>query len=157
MKSIHQFLVLFSALMLTIFFALPISAEERATKEECVAKVNAAVKLIQEEGPDAAFKKIVAQDGPYVWKDSYVFCIGDKVGKNLAYPVPKFLGFPMKNFRDEEGNQPFVEIIEVANKEGKGWKSYYYSSKKDPKLKLKNNYFAKVPGENVIVIAGYYE
>ncbi len=145
------------AVFVIVVFVSPLHAGELATKEECVAKVNEAVQLIQKEGPEASFKKIMGKNGPFIWKDSYVFCIGDKLGVTLAHPLPRILGFPMKNYKDEEGQQPFLEIIDVANKEGKGWKSYYYSGQGEPVSRLKTIYFAKVPGENVIVAAGYYK
>ncbi len=144
-------------ILLTLIFVVPIHAKEMATKEECVAKVNMAVELIQKEGLDASFEKIMDKSGPFIWKDSYIFCIGDRVGKTLAHPLNQIIGFPLKNFKDDEGNQPFIEILEVANKEGKGWKSYYYSGKSEQQSRLKTVYFAKVPGENVIVAAGYYK
>ncbi len=145
------------AVFVTLIFVVPIQAQEMATKEECVTKVNMAVELIQKEGLDASFIKIMDKSGPFIWKDSYIFCIGDKVGKTLAHPLTRIIGFPMKNFKDEEGNQPFIEILEVANKEGKGWKSYHYSRKGKQTSRLKTVYFSKVPGKNVIVAAGYYK
>lgn len=157
MKNIFRLRVLISAMMLILFFVLPIGAQEKATKEECVEKVNAAVKLIQKEGLETSLKKIMDKEGPYAWKDSYVFCIGDKVGKTLAHPMPRLIGFPMSRYRDAKGEQPFLEVIEVANKEGQGWKSYHFQGTDVQSSRLKNAYFAKVPGENVIVCAGYYE
>ncbi len=137
--------------MVSILFSSQlISASEKATKEECVEKVNAAVQLIQKEGQEVALKKIMDKQGSFIWKDSYVFCIGDKIGVTHAHPMNRLLGFPMKNFKDEKGNQPFIEVIEVANKEGNGLKSYYYSG-------VKTIYFAKVPEQNIIVIAGFYK
>ncbi|MCP3928016.1 MAG: sodium:calcium antiporter, partial [Bacteroidetes bacterium] len=123
MKRKFQFVGLFTAIVLAVICVQPISASEKATKEECVDKVNAAVGLIQKEGLDASFKKIMDKSGPFIWKDSYVFCIGDKVGVTHAHPMKRLLGFPMKNFKDEEGKQPFVEVIEVAKTKGNGWKS----------------------------------
>ncbi len=165
MKNNYRVAGLLLAIMLAFIFVQPLTAQEMATKEECVEKVNMAVELIQKEGPEASFKKIMDKNGPFIWKDSYIFCIGDKVGKTLAHPLTRIIGFPMKNFKDEEGNQPFIEILEVANKEGKGWKSYHYSGPGKQTCKVNNKqtsrlktvYFSKVPGKNVIVAAGYYK
>lgn len=131
-------------------------SQEKATREECVAKVEEAVKEIRETGLDSALKKIDDRKGPYVWKDSYVFCVDDGEGKLLAHPFAQRKGYPMKNYRDAEGKQPFVEILEVANSKGKGWKSYKFETVGEAP-KLKNSYFVKVPGEKVIVGAGYFE
>ena len=157
MKKNFRLTSLISAIILTLLLVLPVTAQEKATKEECVEKVNAAVKLIQSEGLETSLKKIMDKDGPYVWKDSYVFCIGDEVGKTLAHPMPRIIGFPMSRYRDAKGDQPFLEVIEVANKAGQGWKSYYFQGRDGQEDRLKNAYFVKVPGANVIVSAGYYE
>ncbi len=157
MKSTLRITVLIPAIMLLALCVSPIIAQEKATKEECVEKVNAAVKLIQDEGLEASLPKIMDKEGPYVWKDSYIFCIGDKVGKTLAHPIKRIIGFPMQRFKDSDGKEPFVEVIEVANKEGSGWKSYLYAGRSDATPRIKTIYFAKVPGENVIVSAGYYK
>jgi signal transduction histidine kinase len=145
------------ALVLIFLFLQTLQAKEMATREECIAKVNEAVQLIQKEGIEPSLKKIMDKDGPFVWKDSYVFCIGNQVGKTLAHPITNILGFPMKRFKDEDGKQPFVEVIEVANKDGNGWIQYNYRGRGENKPRMKSTYFAKVPGKDVIVCAGYYE
>ncbi len=155
MKNIFRFNAVI--LVALVFLIVPVFAQEKATKEECVEKVNAAVKLIQKEGLESSFKQFMDKEGPYIWKDSYIFCIGDKVGKTFAHPMSRLLGFPMARYRDAKGNQPFTDVIEVANKNGDGWKSYYYQGREGKEAMLKNIYFSKVPGENVIVAAGYYE
>lgn len=157
MMNIFRLRVLISAMMLILFFVLPISAQEKATKEECVEKVNLAIELIKKEGVDASVKKIMDKEGPYIWKDSYVFCFDNDLGKTLAHPIDRLIGFPMKKFKDADGKEPFVEVIAVANKEGKGWIQYNYQGGGEAEARLKTAYFAKVPGENVIVCAGYYE
>lgn len=135
----------------------PVCAKEMATKQECVEKVTQAIELIKKDGQDAALNQIMKKDGPFIWKDSYVFCIGSEVGKTLAHPVSRLLGFPMKTFKDVDGKQPFVEVLQIANQKGDGWKSYMYTKRGETEPRLKTIYFAKVPEKNVIVCAGYYE
>ena len=157
MKNIFRLKNLVLAIMLVVFFALPVNSQEKATKEECVVKVNEAIELIQKQGVENSLKIFMDKTGPYIWKDSYVFCIDDNVGKMLAHPSPRFLGFPMKNYKDADGKTPFVEVIEVANNKGNGWKGYQFKERGKTEILSKKVYFAKVPGENIIVIAGYYE
>lgn len=140
-----------------VIMVLPVYAQEKATKEECMAKVNEAITLINAEGAESAMEKIMDKNGSYAWKDSYVFCIDSNQGKMLAHPTPRFLGFPMKNYRDANGGTPFVEIIEVANSKGAGWKGYKFVEQGKPDIYNKMTYFAKVPGQDIIVCAGYYE
>lgn len=130
--------------------------QAKATRAECVAKVDQAVGEINQKGLEAALKKIDDPKGLYVWKNSYVFCINDEDGDLLAHPFFKRKGFPMKNYRDADGKQPFIDILKIANTEGKGWKSYTFEQSGEAP-KLKKTYFVKVPDKNVIVAAGYTE
>ncbi|MCP3888692.1 MAG: hypothetical protein GY702_07435 [Desulfobulbaceae bacterium] len=157
MKNIFRLEILITAIMLVVLSALPVISQEKATKEECVTKVNEAIELVQKQGVDASLKQFMDKSGQYIWKDSYVFCIDNNVGKMLAHPSPRFLGFPMKNYKDADGKAPFVEVIEVANSKGSGWKDYQFIERGQTEILSKKIYFAKVPKENIIVCAGYYE
>ena len=65
-------------MILFIFSVVGIGAtEEKATKEECVAKCKQALKLIKEVGLEKALEKMNDLKGPFMWKDSYVFCFGN--------------------------------------------------------------------------------
>lgn len=148
---------LIPVIMFVVLFALSANSQEKATKEECVTKVNEAIALIQKQGLDDSLKTFMDKTSSYIWKDSYVFCIDDNVGKMLAHPSPRFLGFPMKSYKDADGKTPFVEVIEVAKSKGSGWKKYKYVERGKTEILSKHVYFSKVPGKNVIVVAGYYE
>jgi len=145
-------------LMLAVFyFVNPCLAQEGATKEECVAKVEEAAKMVKKIGLKPALEKIMDKNGPYKWKDSYVFCMEDGMGKLLAHPIARFIGFPMKNFKDAEGKQPYVKVLEEINTKKKGWVKYYYRPPGVDVPKLKNTYYLKIPEEKAILGAGYYE
>ncbi len=128
--------------------------QPKATRTECVAMVNQAVKEINEKGLETALKNIDDPKGQYAWKNSYVFCINDEDGNLLAHPFFKRKGFPMKSFRDAEGNKPFIDILKIAHTDGKGWKNYMFEQSGEAP-KLKKTYFVRVSDKNVIVAAGY--
>ncbi len=128
--------------------------QSKATRAECLDKVDQAVKEINEKGLETALKNIDDPKGQYVWKNSYVFCINDEDGNLLAHPFFRSKGFPMKNYRDADGKKPFIDILKIANTEGKGWKSYMFEQSGEAP-KLKKTYFIKIPDKNVIVAAGY--
>ena len=130
------------------------SVPAKAVRTECVKKVDQAVKEINEKGIDTVLKQIDDPKGKYVWKDSYVFCINDEDGNLLAHPFFSRKGFPMKNYRDAEGKKPFVDILRIANTDGKGWKNYMFEQAGEAP-KLKKTYFVKIADEKIIVAAGY--
>lgn len=157
MKNMFRLNILMSSIVLAVLIALPVNGQEKATREECMTKVNQAVELIQKQGVEDSMAKIMDQAGPFNWKDSYVFCIDNKDGTMLAHPSKRFLGFPMKNYKDGDGQTPFVEIIKVANSKETGWKGYKFIERGQTETLSKMVYFAKVPGKDVIVCAGYYQ
>ncbi len=94
MKNTLRLIGLFTAILLSLVIIQGVIANEMATKEECEAKVNQAVELIQKEGLEPSLNKFMNKKGPFIWKDSYIFCIGAKSGKSLLTPFQEFLVSP---------------------------------------------------------------
>ena len=157
MKKFTKVLGLMLSILAAFYFAEACFAQEWATKEECMAKVEDAAKLVKKIGLKPALEKFMDKNGPYRWKDSYVFCMEEGMGKLLAHPIARFIGYPMKNFRDAEGKKPYVKVLEEINTKKKGWVKYYYRPPGVDVPKLKNTYYLKIPGEKAILGAGYYE
>lgn len=138
----------------------PCNAENLALKRECEAKANRAAELIQTLGAEAAYKKIADPKGPFAGKASHVFCINAQSGTLLAHKVARFVGVDMHNYRDADGNTPYTDILDRAKQETGGWTTYMtYGSGPERREApgLKNMYFFKVPGENIVVCCGYWE
>ena len=157
MKKFAKVLGLMLSMLAVFYFVNPCFAQDGATKEECVAKVDKAAKLVKKIGLQPALEKFMDKSGPYKWKDSYVFCMEEGMGKLLAHPAARFIGFPMKNYKDADGKQPFEKVLEEINTKTKGWVEYYYRPAGTDVPKLKKTYFLKIPGEKAILCAGYYE
>ena len=158
MKRLSMILrVMASALLFVSALGDLRAAEELATREECVEKTKQAAKLIEEVGLEAALQEMNDPNGPFMWKDTYVFCL-DETGKMLVHKNPKMIGFQAKDVKDVNGKPYMREILDVANTKGEGWVSYMYS--KTPggiASEPKTSYVLKVPSANVIVGAGFYE
>lgn len=132
--------------------------EDAATKAECVAKVTEVAEHIKTEGFNAVASRI-KPDGPYVWKnDGYVFCLDSKEGKFLAHPFlpQQMMNRPMLGITDTNGKAFAKEMLEVANKDGKGWVSYMARRRGFRETQLKEAFLLKVPEADVIVGAGYF-
>ena len=157
MKKFTKVLGSMLSILAVFYFVNPCFAQEGATKEECVAKVEEAAKLVKKIGLQPAIEKIMEKNSPYKWKDSYVFCMDDDMGKLLSHPISRFIGSPMKTFKDADGKEPFAKVIEEIKIKKKGWVQYYYRPAGADIPKLKIVYYLKVPGEKAILSAGYYE
>ena len=157
MKKFIKVLGSMLSLFAVFYFVGPCFAQEGATQEECVAKVEEAAKLVEKIGLQPALEKLMEKNSTYKWKDSYVFCMDDDMGKMLAHPIPRFIGFPMQRYRDADGKQPFAKVLEEIQTKQKGWVQYYYRLPGADVPKLKIVYYLKIPGEKAVLSAGYYE
>jgi signal transduction histidine kinase len=138
-------------------FAGSAAAEESATKEECVIKCHEAAAFINSKGLEAAVEAIGNADGPFVWKDSYVFLM-NLDGKMLAHPFQPELTRKdhVLLMTDPTGKALFVHFVNLARKMGEGWVEYMWPKpgKSSPSKKL--SYIYKVPNHDLFVGAGVY-
>jgi cytochrome c len=143
--------------MLITCFAALVWAES-ATQEEVVAKCEAAGKLIQEKGIETASQTIGDKEGPFVWKDTYVFLM-DLDGKMLAHPIKPELTerTDILEVKDTNGKPLFVEFVEVAGKKGDGWVDYMWPKPGEETPSLKSSYIYRVEGTPYFVGAGIYK
>jgi signal transduction histidine kinase len=149
---------IFAGFAFLFMFCLGLSvAQEKATRDECVAKCKEAAALINEIGVEAAMAKIQDPKGTFVWKDSYMYA-ADLEGKVLAHPMaPGLVGKPMRGMKDPNGKMFVTEILDVANKTGEGWIEYMWAKPNEEKLSHKVTYVLRVPGQPIYVAAGMYE
>lgn len=144
--------------MVAMAFAANVWAEDKATKDECVAKAKEAAQLVQEVGLEPALETLNDKSGPFVWKDTYVFCIDLDKQYNVAHPIkPGLIGKNLMGIKDVNGTMFFAEFINKAKNEGEGWVSYMWPKPGEKKPSPKVTYVYKVPGENVAMLAGIYE
>lgn len=156
MKKKWTISVLVSLVVLT-FAGLGVT-QETATKEECMEKCKQAAEMVKEKGLEETLAVIMDTNGPFVWKDTYVFCIDIEKKANIAHPItPKLIGKNLMHVKDTGGKLFFAEFINTATEKGSGWVEYMWPKpgEKTPSKKL--TYVYKVPGESVFMAAGIYE
>ena len=144
--------------LVCLCFAVNSFAEEKATKEECIAKCKEAAAMVKESGTEAAFAKIQDPKGPFVWKDSYVFCVSINDGIMKAHPIkPKLVGQMIKGLKDVNGKMFVVEYINLARDKGEGWVSYMWPKPGEKEPTPKSTYILRVPGADLLMAAGVNE
>lgn len=93
----------------------------------------------------------------------------DFKGNRLAHPYakpedPKVK--PIFDYKDTTGKLYVQEMIEVAKTKGEGWTEYMYPKPEELKKPIpvqemvqskKMSYVYRVPGKELMVIAGYFE
>lgn len=140
-----------------VFLAGPAWAES-ANQQEAMAKCREASLLIRDNGIETAIHAIGNKQGPFVWKDSYVFLM-NMDGKMLAHPMQPELTQEetLVNVTDIAGKPLFLEFIELANSKGKGWVDYMGSKPGQGTPVAKTTFVYRVPGTQYIVAAGIYK
>ena len=159
--------VIVLVIMTSVVIAASVMAQS-AVKDECVALCKKAAEFINEKGLDAAIAEINNREGKFVAKNTYVFLM-DLDGNRLAHPYatprdPKIMRiFDMK---DTTGKLFVQEYIKVAKTKGEGWTEYMYPTPeelkkdipfKEMKSSKKISFVYRVPGKDLMVIAGYFE
>ena len=103
----------------------------------------------------------------------------DLEGNELAHPYHAMTGFPSSavttsgrnvlklfNYKDTTGKLFVQEYFEVAKTKGEGWVEYMYPTPeelkkptpmKEKKSSKKISYVYRVPGKDLMVIAGFFE
>jgi len=153
------------AVMASVVLAAGVMADS-GVREECVAMVKEAAKFMNEKGYYPTVFEINKKEGKFVSKNTYVFLV-DLEGHLLAHPFnQQYIGMDMKGNKDSNGKLFVQDYIAVAKSKGEGWTEYMYPTpeelKKPTPLKEKQkskkiSYVYRVPGKDLMLIAGFFE
>lgn len=158
MKKKTCWLNTIAILLITLLVSTIAMAGESATKDECIAKAKEAAQVVLDKGLDEAVKMINDKNGPFVWKDTYVFCLDLEKKCNIAHPIkPKLIGKNLMGAKDPNNKMFFAEFISVAQTQGEGWVDYMWPKPGEKAPSKKLTYVYRVPGHNVAMYAGIYE
>ena len=151
-RSLSMFTVL-----LALLLAAPALADKSATKEECVVKCHEAAAMVNSQGLEKAIQAIGNPDGPFVWKDSYVFLM-DLKGKMLAHPFKPELTKKEHCLliTDPTGKALFVHFVNLARRSAEGWVEYMWPKPGQETPRKKITYIYRVPDTDLFVGAGVY-
>lgn len=156
MKKIIIAVLLICAVVACSGFAF---ASEHATKDECIAMCKKAAAMVADKGLDATLKAVADKNGPFVWKDTYVFALDPTTGGTLAHPMkPGLVGKDLMGLKDVNGVMIFVEFLKIGKSDsGEGWVSYMWPKPGEKKPSKKASYIYRAKGQKVSFGAGIYE
>ncbi|MEK6697217.1 MAG: cache domain-containing protein [Candidatus Deferrimicrobiota bacterium] len=153
------------AIMASVVLASSVMAEN-GVKEECVTLCKDAAKFINEKGFYPAVAEINNKEGKFVTKNTYVFMM-DLEGHLLAHPFnQQYIGRDITGSKDTNGKLYVQDYITVAKSKGEGWTDYMYPKPeelkkpiphKEMKSSKKISFVYRVPGKDLMVIAGFFE
>ncbi len=151
------------SLMATLFFFAAFSVagmvddKEKATPTEVVQKVCEAVSFLSMAG-ESGLKAFNERNGPWVFKDTYVFVFDCGKGEIVAHPVkPKLIGKNLMGLKDIKGNYFFAQLCDASKKPGGGWVAYWWPKVGESPPSRKISLLLQVPNSPYQVGAGIYD
>ena len=138
------------------FFAGSVSAAPEPTEKDAIAMAERGAALIKAQGKAAMVQKINAKDPEYVRGSLYIDMRDLYTGIVLAHPInSSIVGKDLTDVPDANGKVYRREIIELAQKSGKGWVEYQYKNPVSGKIEPKTTYILRV--DDVVLEAGIYK
>lgn len=143
-----------SAVIATAVFALS-TAHAADDPAAAIAMVDKGAAFMQKNGKDALITAINAKSPEFVNGGIYL-TMRALDGTQLAHPTnPKLVGKNMVVLPDADGKLFRKEIIDGAQKTGKGWVDYRYNNPTTGNIEKKSTYYLKTG--DVILEAGIYK
>ena len=155
MKKISLAAVFVFAILLIGTVVVPVTAEENATPDEIIAKVKEASVFLIEKG-DAGLASFNDPNGPWVWKDTYVFVYDCDAGVCVGNITPGLVGKKIEDIKDANGKPTGLDLCEASKKPNGWWIEYVWRNPKTEEMKPKLSFIYKAPGAKYTVCAGIY-
>ena len=126
------------------------------TEKDAIAMTERGAALIKAKGKEEMRKRINARDPEYVQGSLYIDMRDLYSGIVLAHPInSSIVGKDLTDIPDVGGKNYRREIIELAQRSGKGWVEYHYKNPASGKVELKTTYILRV--DDVVLEAGGYK
>lgn len=133
----------------------PVFAQDRASKDEAKAMVEAAVAHIKAVGAQKAYGDFTNDKAAWTKKDLYVM-VYDNKGTALAHGAnAKLVGKDMSAVKDANGT-PIVNGMVALAAKGGGWFDYDWPDPLTKKIMPKSTYAVKQPNGEGFVGVGVY-
>jgi len=126
------------------------------TEKDAIAMAEKGAAFIKAKGKDEMMKRISARDPDFLQGSLYVDMRDLQTGIVLAHPInPSIVGKDLTDVPDASGKKYRREIIELAQKKGKGWVDYQYKNPASGKIEPKTTYILRV--DDIVLEAGIYK
>ncbi len=130
--------------------------QDKATAQEVITKVKEAVSTLSKTGDLAQFNQ---KQGPWVWKDSYIFVQDCDKKVVVAHPIkPELVGQDIMSIKDTRGKNLYAEgWCETAKKPSGVWIEYWWPKPGEKEGSRKISYHLSAKGTPYVVGAGVYD
>src|SRR5438132_2987265 len=131
--------------------------QEKATPQEVVQKVRQAADFLSKSG-DAGLAQFNQKNGPWVWKDSYLFVFDCAKGTVAGHPFrPDLIGKNGTGLKGNHGIEFFPKLCKARTSPSGVWVEYWWPKPNEKHASRKVSYGLKVANTPYIVAAGIYD
>ena len=136
-----------------------VTAEEKATPQEIVSKVQeAASALAKSAEAKPALEQFNQKQGPWVWKDTYVFVVDCGQATIAAHPMnPELIGKDAMSLLDTKGHPFFWQVCDALKKPSGIWLQYWWPKPGQKEGSRKISYALRAGNTPYVVGAGIYD
>jgi len=137
-----------------ILIPLSLSAQERGTPEEAKTMLQKAVAHYKAVGRVRAIADFNAKKAPFFDRDLYVFCIGPNLKISANGGFPSYVGRPVDDLKDAEGNPIGKPLLDAATSAAEGSVQYRWLNPATQKVESKISFVQKV-GDDICSVGAY--
>ena len=157
----RRFLIVF-ALALVISLSPIATAQEKATPQEIIGKVQEAASTLAKSAATkpaaAALEQFDQKQGPWVWKDTYIFVVDCGQAIIAAHPVnPELIGKDATSLLDTQGHPFFWWVCDALKKPSGIWLQYWWPKPGQKEGSRKISYALRAGSTAYVVGAGIYD
>ncbi|MCW5611735.1 MAG: cache domain-containing protein [Rubrivivax sp.] len=148
--------------VLSVAFACAFSstamAEDRGTRAEALALVEAGLAHVKKLGLEKAGEDFSKDKANWVKKDLYLFLVTlDTVTITANGGDARTIGKAVGALKDQNGKEFANEFVRTASTgKGEGWVDYDWLNPFTKKIEPKSSFVKKVPGHNYLIGVGIY-
>ena len=156
MSNSRIILVLLAVALLIVALSSVAVGQDKATAQEVVAKVKEAASTLSKTGDLAQFNQ---KQGPWVWKDTYIFVDDCDKMVAVAHPIkPELVGHNFMLVKDTRGKNIHPEgWCDAAKKPSGVWIEYWWPKPGEKEGSRKVTYNLSAKGTPYVVCAGIYD
>jgi signal transduction histidine kinase len=155
--NIKKIFILLGVILLALSVSKVSLGQEKATPQEVVRKVQQAANALSQSGK-AGLAQFNQKDGPWVWKDTYVFVFDCVKGVTAAHPMrPDLIGEDATSLKGTRGKKFFGELCQATKNPSGVWVEYWWPKPGEQEGSRKISYALKAGNTPYVVGAGIYD
>jgi hypothetical protein len=133
------------------------AGQDKATAQEVVEKVRQAANTLSQSG-EAGLAQFDKKEGPWVWKDTYIFVFDCVKATIAAHPIrPDLIGKDTTGLRGTKGTEFFPKLCQATKTPSGVWVEYWWPKPGETRGSRKVSYGLKAGDTPYIVGAGIYD